>query len=1106
MDVNPRKASPEQRRASDPRQNAWVSAHAGSGKTHVLVDRVIRLMLAGTAPDRILCITFTKAAAAEMATRLAGRLAKWIALDDAALIAEMEAMGLSRPDAKDLIRGRQLFTLALETPGGLKIQTIHAFCERLLQLFPLEAGIAPGFSVMDERMAAGLLEQARHHVIREAENYTETKLGAALRRVVLRVQANEFDNLIRAVMHKSGELAKSLEPLISRLGLDLPDRLMDIDREAYGRIAGLFESTGKKTETGNAELIRRILKGDEAALQDLFLRGDLKLKSESGLITNNTANANPWARAFLLMEQLRVRDELGRRAEREMRDHTEALLSIAAAIIKEYERLKRVSGQYDFRDLISRARRLLTTQATSAWVLFKLDGGIEHLLVDEAQDTSPEQWEVIKALTEEFAAGAGAQPDIERTVFVVGDRKQSIFSFQGADPAAFEAAHGHFRRRIEGAGQTFDDVPLTVSYRSTGDVLAVIDRIFENEIARAGLDSDALVHEPTRKGEPGLVELWPAEMKDGANEPDHWQAPLDHVAANHPSIKLARRIAARVRDWIAGGRMLTALDRPVRPGDVLILVRQRDTLFRAIIGELRRLHVPVAGADRITLNDHLAVQDLLALGRFVTMPDDDYALACLLKSPLVAHDNGRVFDDDDLFALAHGRGTQSLWQRLAAKEKLKAIREKLESWIALGERLAPFDFYHRILNEGSPSVRQRMLARLGAEAGEATEAFLSLAEDYERINPPSLSGFLVWFAEAKTEIKRDMEQGDDAVRIMTVHGAKGLEANIVILTDNCKPPDARQEPKPLMIPSPEGGFMPFWRWGKTVESSAMTVLRREVLNRIRDEYRRLLYVGLTRARDELYVCGFCINTAPDPESWFGLVQSGLAGDPAAVTDGEGIVRRGAQGAKAPQDKAEAATGTVVLPAWLSSSVIPGRTPQPTRASARSWARVPEGSAQALAIARGRAMHALFQHLPDLDEERRPAVARRILSRHSIHADMWEAILAEVAGVINHPDHAAYFARESLAEIPVLAGDLTGRIDRIVVTDERILLLDFKTDRDPPETADAVAEAHIRQLAAYGRALQAVFSGRPVESALLWTAVPRLMPIPPELLSRHMTAM
>ena len=1105
MDVKPHPASPEQRRASDPCQNAWVAAHAGSGKTHVLVDRVIRLMLAGTAPDRILCITFTKAAAAEMATRLASRLATWVAFDDANLTAHMEAMGLEKPDAKDLARGRTLFTLALETPGGLKIQTIHAFCERLLQLFPLEAGIAPGFSVMDERMAAGLLEQARHHVIREAENDAESPLGAALRRVVLRVHTDDFDKLIRAVMQKSGELARSITPLTERLSLDEPDRLMDIDRAMYERIADLFSVSTSRTETKNADLIRRILKGDEIAPQELFLKGDLKPKSLTSLITARTGGANPWTEAFLQIEQLRVRDELGRRAEREMRDRTEDLISLAAAIIREYERLKRVSGQYDFHDLISRTKRLLTKQATSAWVLFKLDGGIEHLLVDEAQDTSPEQWDVIRALTEEFAAGEGTRPDVGRTVFVVGDRKQSIFSFQGADPDAFEASHSHFRKRIRAAGLTFDDVPLTVSYRSTGDVLTVVDKVFEGEAARAGLDSAPLVHEPTRKGEPGLVELWPAETKDDKDEPDHWQAPLDHVAANHPSVKLARRIAGKIRDWIAGGRMLAALNRPVRPGDILILVRQRDTLFRAIIAELRRLHVPVAGADRITLNDHLAVQDLLALGRFVTMPDDDYALACLLKSPLVVHPDGRVFNDDDLFTLAHDRGAQSLWQRLGADERLRPIREKLESWIALNENLTPFDFYHRILNDGAPTIRQRMLARLGAEAGEATEAFLSLAEDYERANPPSLSGFLVWFAEAETEIKRDMEQGGDAVRIMTVHGAKGLEANIVVLTDNCKAPDARQEPKPLMVPSPEGGFMPFWRWGKTVESSAMAALRREVLERIRDEYRRLLYVGLTRARDELYVCGFCIHNAPDSDSWFGLVQSGLARDPAAVTDGEGIVRRGISGIAA-GGVSSATASMPLLPAWLRNPASSVHSPQPARASAKSWMRAPEGSGLALAMARGRAMHALFQHLPDLDATRRPVMTRRILARLGMPEDQWEAVLAEVIAVIDHPDHAAYFGRESLAEIPVLAGALSGRIDRIVITESRILLLDFKTDRDLPESVEAVPAAYLNQLAAYGRALEAVFAGRSIEAALLWTAAPRLMPIPPELLAAHMTAM
>ncbi|MGE4251420.1 MAG: double-strand break repair helicase AddA [Parvibaculaceae bacterium] len=1109
MNLRVNVASYDQRRASDPYKSVWVAANAGSGKTHVLVDRVIRLMLSGTAPDKILCITFTKAAAAEMASRLHARLGAWVALADTELARHIGAMGHHEVTADTLKRARELFTLALETPGGLKIQTIHAFCERLLQLFPVEAGVVPGFEVMDERSSAELLDQARRSIISAAE----TEGDPALRRIVARAQAEAFDELLRTILVKRSDLSVDLGYLRRRLGLGLKDtatsiegELFAIDSALYDRMIASLESSAGATDPKSARALRRIKAFDLDAFEDLFLTKSRKPKAPSSVVSKKLRGVAPWLAEAMDAEMNRALTLLGKRAAVDMMEATEALVDIAARIIAEYERLKRLYGRYDFEDLILRTRRLLVEQVSSTWVLYKLDGGIDHILVDEAQDTSPAQWQIVKALAEEFFAGTGARGDVTRTLFVVGDRKQSIFSFQGADPAAFEEARLYFDARVSDDEGGLGNVALSVSYRSTATVLDAVDAVFENETARRGLGAggnDDVSHQAVRTGHAGLVELWPVTLKDDKLSHDPWLVPVDRIDRNHPARKLAQRIAETIASWLKDGRTITALGRPVRPGDILILVRSRNDFFTSMLRELNRLRVPVAGADRVTLNEHIAVQDLLALGQFIILPEDDHALACLLKSPMIRHPEGRAFDDDDLFALAQGRGRHSLWRRLADSEALRPVCARLRKWMAISAGESPFGFYSRVLAEDRPSVRQNILSRLGPEAVDLIDAFLNLALDYEQRETPSLQGFLHWFTSADTEIRRDMDQASDVVRIMTVHGAKGLEAPIVFLPDTCSMPDDRNEVQPLMIPAPEGRLIPFWRFGGGLEAPGVTALRDLLRDQRMDEYRRQLYVALTRARDELYICGYTTDEAPKPQSWYALIEASLEGP----RDTQGRLRRvGEQ--TAPIETASESLGRTKAesaPAWI------GETP-PRELTGGDWVNPSrllrkKVSGSAAALEQGRALHRLFQLLPDMASDGRRQAALQLLERRRITGGKARALVDRVIGIIEHQDYAAYFGDRGLAEIPLVAdlgekGVLAGQVDRIVVTETEVLILDYKSDRAPPKDVSGVPPAYVAQLAAYRSALVRMFPHKTVTAALLWTEIPQLMVLPVDLLAEH----
>ena len=1124
MTLNPR-ASAKQLEASDPRSSAWVNANAGSGKTHVLVDRVIRLLLTGTEPSRIMCLTFTKAAASEMSNRLFERLSAWVPLDDAALDGALALLGIAEPKDSLRLRARQLFTRALETPGGLKIQTIHAFCERLLQLFPVEAGIVPRFTVMDERSAVEMLQQARDATLAAAIEAPHGALGLAVADVVAHVQADQFEELMRQLLGQRANLGGVLESQVTiaaatillrrQLDLGVDETASDViasatlDRAVYPKLAEAL-ARGGKTDRERGELIARVL-GDPAAsladLASLYLTTKNEGKALSSMATKPVIQAHGWIEPFLLAEQQRLAMVLGKLADLRRIAATASLLTVGAAILSAFEAAKRRAGAYDFEDLIIRTGELLSERPEAAWVLYKLDGGIEHLLVDEAQDTSPAQWSIVTALTEEFFAGAGSRGSLDRTVFAVGDRKQSIFSFQGADPDIFEVVHDQFAARAGAAGQQFADVDLTVSFRSTKAVLAVVDAVFDpRSPARKGLDGHLArdwLHESNRGDQPGLVELWPLVEPEEGDERDHWMAPVDREPARSPSRRLARKLAQTIRSWI-GRRVIDATNTLVKPEDILVLVRARNVFFDALIRELRQAGVPVAGADRLKLIDNIAVLDLLALARFCLMPEDDHALACVLKSPVLA----TPLTEDQLMALAIGRGPRSLWEVLRDSPEpwSAAAAARLGAWAASAASARAFEFFSGVLNQS----RLAFLSRLGSEANDALDALLDSALGYEESRGAGLAGFINWFEAGEVEIKRNMEQGAGEVRIMTVHGAKGLEAPIVILPDTASLPTGRSEPPLMMVEVGNGGArIPLWPLSKLFVSEALADLKARMRDGQADEYRRLLYVALTRARDELYVCGYRGKTRPGAGCWYELVEQGLnrvVPQPHVFAD-DGSRRLGPD----PMFRDEPETETLAAsgpPSWLDrppAEDAPGGMPATVSALAGRQA-IPHALQQR--AGRGILIHKILQQLPVTPLDQRRAMAGRMVRKAAFDQALADSIIA----MTEAPDLSFIFAVDGLSEIPLVAElpelglTVTGRIDRLLVTPETVVAVDYKTTPAPPSNPEGVEASDLAQLALYRMALRRVHPGAEIRMALLFTAVPRLMFLPDPLLDRALDHM
>jgi len=1114
-------ATPEQKTASNPAASAWVGANAGSGKTHVLVDRVTRLMLAGVDPMSILCLTYTKAAAKEMANRLHERLGAWVGLSNAALTKQLVQMGHDEVDHKTLSRARRLFTAALETPGGLKIQTIHAFCERILQLFPVEAGLAPGFEVLESSQSKQLLREARDQVLRKAQGDETSPFTRALEIITRHTHSDSFDGLLERLLSKRQVLRDALAEhgSIENIGQalraefsidpqhsieDLRTELLRFDRTDIERIIPVLSgsvATNQKTAGYLAALLRE---NDYAQAESLIRRiyytsdGE-KPKKIASVVTEKLLKDNPWIREWLSQEMARCLALIEQIGNLTRIEATCALLILADATISAFESAKKLRGAYDFDDLILKTRDLLVDRATAQWVLFKLDRGIEHVLVDEAQDTSLAQWQIVSALTSEFFSGTGSREIPDRTLFVVGDRKQSIFSFQGANPAAFEASREIFGAQISNVGQPFSTVDLTISYRSTTEVLKAVDMVFaEGTRARIGLDGfhpQNLHHESNRGGEHGLFELWPLMEPDEKAEREAWQAPVDQYPPRSGLRKLAQKLAETIKSWI-GKRHIMALDRAVEAGDILILFRTRSALFDILISELRKAGIPVAGADRLKLSENIAILDMMALVQFVLLPDDDYSLACVLKSPLAP----TPLTEDQLFKLAHERDATSLWARLGASDDAICgeARKVLDEWLMASESLRPFEFLSMVLIK----TRRAFLARLGSEAGDALDALLEVSLSYEENHSSSLAGFATWFASEDTEIKRNMDQGSGEVRLMTVHGAKGLESSIVILPDTTSTPRSNATSALMFVePNLSGPTLPFWRLSGLAQTQAIEDWKVRDKQTEQEEQCRLLYVAMTRARDELYVCGYKIHKDSPENSWYRLVEEAVQSQgilrAVEFPDGNSFWRHG-------PDPTWNGMGSVLpkaahdVPNWLfkNPDVVPQKLPP---------ARVRRDVDSTAAVARGRAIHKILQDLPGMTPDAGLNFARRVLAKNGLD----EKLAEKICGLIAHPDHSDFFCADSQAEVSIGSISANGqriteRIDRLVVRDKDILVLDYKTDWNVPDKLE-VGHPHVLQLASYARTLGQAYDGKPVRAAILWTSLPRLDWIADDTLRKSMAA-
>lgn len=1102
-------ASLAQQRAADPANSVWLSANAGSGKTRVLTDRVARLLLDGVPPQRLLCLTYTKAAASEMQNRLFDRLGAWVMMPEGQLKEELSALGADQENISDriLARARRLFAQAIETPGGLKIQTIHSFCSSILRQFPLEAGVSPNFKELDDRSAAAL----RLRVF-EALAEREPEIVADFARFVT---ADTVDDRLKSIISMQGDLAKPFDETLLRDLLNLPAGATadDLAKE-------ILSQGGLDVLTNLTPLLKDSGKRDQS-LADMLLSLDFEMLdltlAEQLMAALLKKDFQPWqqvpAKAIEtdhpdLVEAFRdfqmalssLHDQLN---GLNLIERTRAIYDFAAHFLPAIHAEKQRLGVLEFDDLITKTRELFSDRGLSDWILYRIDGGVDHLLVDEAQDTSPAQWKIIEHLTQELRAGKGSREDTHRSIFVVGDPKQSIYSFQGAAPGEFSAQQQFFDDALAQIETQLQSHALTYSFRSSAAILKAVDATF----ATAGTNPfwQGTAHEAFKSDLPGRVDIWPWIEPEEEEEKGHWYEPVDRIRATAPSVHLASKICDFIAGQLKDGQITvskfedgahTLITRAVEPKDFLILVRKRNAVFTQLIKELKSRGLPLAGADRLKLTEELAVKDLLALLSFLSNPKDDYALAVVLRSPLLG------LSEDDLFRLAHGR-TGTLFEALQkAAERFDDALTCLKDLMGKSDFLRPFELIDRVLTHHQG--RDRLLGRLGEEAAESIEALLSEALNYERSEAPSLTGFLKWITADDIEIKRQVESDQNLIRVMTVHGAKGLEAPIVILpiSSQKNPTDKR----PLV----EEGGMVLARGAKAQQTPVEVSNSQAAIADISEEDRRLLYVAMTRAENWLVLCGGGSLDRGLTRPWYDAVTDGLKSLDAAHCDTVMRYQYGAWPDRRATHAEEPSTPKALAAYFQTPIKNPPRPVQTLSPSDLGGAKIifadDAPAAELDAAELGTAVHKLLEVLPIMPQTDWDNLGQKILQQFP--QLIIDVALAQARAVLS--DQAIFDAvfAQGMSEVNItghLNGDpgkpVLGAIDRLIIADDRVLAVDFKTNQLPAATPAQVPEGILRQMAAYHACLTQIYPDKTVKTAILWTTSGNLMVLPQDIVTK-----
>lgn len=1102
--------------AADPKISAWVEASAGTGKTKVLSDRVLRLLLSGVKPERILCLTYTKAAAVEMKTRISESLSEWSVQSEEDLresLSKLLGIGADNKEIDEYIsKARTLFAVLLDTPGGVKIQTIHSFCEEVLKRFPLEAGISPYFEILTEREKNEALEQIKNGILRRSGR-SDSEEARAIQYLVANLAENTFPKVMKSITEEHDKITdvlnnrktdEILQALRKKLGVSEEDDdeqirtdcMLKLKRNTSDLKKNIIAlNNGGEKNKKKAKKLQAILDGG-CSVSDFhkyiycFLTAEGEIsKNEWELGDSSAVKYDSEVLNRMKNEALLLRSLLIKHRKVRVYKSSKAFLTIAQGINTEYEEYKREKSCLDFNDLINKVRDLLTSDQ-AAWVLYKLDGGIDHILLDEAQDTSPRQWKIVDALSENLQFEEVGEKKA-CTVFAVGDCKQSIFSFQGADLQEFARMKGEFKKR---GGANFKDVKMMYSFRSSQAILDSVDFIFADKKVHDGvITSDSWSnHIAVRAGEYGRVEIWPL-LRMPKSEPveleDKLLPPEENIKKESVRTKMAIKIADKIKQMVEESK---GSKRPFRYKDFMVLVRHRNDFVQDFIRTCKSKNINISGADRMVLSEQIVVQDMISLAKFLLLPQDDLSLAEVLKSPLFG------LTDDDLVILCCERGDDSLWERLGKNGKYEKVYESLKILLGKLDFIRPFELFNYVLV--NMDGRKKFMKRMGIEAEDALDEFMNITLSYEQTQTPNLQGFISWFENDETALKREGDNNEmDAVRLMTVHHSKGLQARVVFLPDCVGVPKNSREQKLLFD---KEGLM-YYPLCKDDYDDVCTKVNEENGATDLEEYRRLLYVALTRAEDILFICGYTNYQNINKNSWYAICEKAMK-EKCITDEDENIVNEMPELAETKIKKKYFVQQLSLEPEkWIEAipeeenSLAKPYTPSNMENNDEEPDSVSPLEENINYYRRGSLIHKILQFLPANNSDKAQIIGEYINKNAADFSDNDKAqIKKEILELLAKEEYAPIFGADSRAEVPVFGEEggkvISAQIDRLVVQDDKIIIVDFKTNRPAKKTLEETPKAYITQLNTYKSLIGKIYPNRHIETYILWTNEARLM--------------
>lgn len=1137
-----------QRAASTPQDSVWVGASAGSGKTKVLTDRILRLLLPqsngqdGVKAQKILALTFTKAAASEMALRISKRLSEWAVCPmdgDKGLEQNLKALLGYPPTDRQLDQARKLFADVVETPGGLKIMTIHSFCQSVLGRFPLEADLPPNFKALEESQAKLLLKKSIAQTLSLAESQKGSSLSGAVDNLIFINNEDQISNLFQQFMSEKRQVQNILKKYFDPDGLcnalcqffniapqitkeDYLTQSCNISSSSETKLrhcCTIMASGTPKTDQKNSIIIQEFLDAPLNKRKEIFddykgvlLTKENTIKNQRYLVTKSIIDKNPQILDTLHEEAIRLINIQENIQKAYIASVTRDLFIMGQSILEAYESLKSNENVLDFDDLILRTLDLLqgNTQSlhtlnATPWIRYKMDQGIDHILVDKSQDTNPEQWEIIKMLCDDFYDSI---EDNDKTVFIVGDEKQSIFSFQRASPEKFHDMQDWFLNKIKNIEDDLQIINFETSFRSTPAILDFVDEVFKNEETRQGLSALPIKHYSHRKTQAGHVELWPVFESEDDEDDDPWALPLEVSDSTSGAVKMANHIGDTIKTWMNENKILPSHNRPIKAGDIMILVKSRNAFLDQLVRALKTRDIPVSGVDRMVLKDQLVVQDLIAFMKFALLPDDDLNLATILKSPLIG------WNEDQLYKYCYKR-QGSLWANIKENYKDETLKKWLNTLIRHAGKSSPYDFISLLLQKPCPAHETSGIIaikeRLGEECLDPLNEFMNKALEYEVDNVPNLQNFVQDHLIDDSQIKRQMDEGSEAVRIMTVHGAKGLQSPIVILPDTVRSTRGNN-PDRILWPDKTNHALPYYCPTSDDLPEACQDAKQLLQDREDQEYRRLLYVALTRAEDQLYIGGYQGKKKMIEESWYKYIESAFktVKDAQVKVDNDVEIKIFSNPATDKADKEQElqfkTTKNFDTPDWLHQPIpeedTPPRPLSPSRPSDEEVATLsPLANAQNNRFKRGNITHKMLQILPDVPTDLRQAKATQYVSQKSfdLSKDVQADIVKEVMNILNHEKFAPIFGEGSIAEAPItglINGNklVSGQIDRLLITDNDIFIIDYKSNRPSPDDAKDIPKIYYNQMKTYADVMQEIYPKHKIKAALLWTDSCHLMEI------------